>query len=385
MLELLQKTMDDSVRSGKVAGVNLLAVQAGKELCYLESGMANRETGTPIRRETIFRLYSMTKPITAAAAMILMERGVLDLGQSVADYLPGFSKPMVWERGNLRPAKREVKVHDLLQMTSGLFMPDEITPWGMKVSQLFRELGTQDMSTVEWANTLGKLPLGFDPGESWRYGTSAAVLGAVIEVASGLPFSEFLRRELFIPLDMKDTGFWVPPEKQHRLAAVYGSVPEAVGFRLQPHTQGVLGVRHEMDHEPTFASGGGGLVSTLDDYMQFAQMLLDGGIYKGKRILRENTVAWLTSGRLLERQQQAFEDQFWMIGHSYGNLMRVCHWPEQANTLARRGEYGWDGWLGCYFANFPEENMTLLLGMQKKDAGTWELTRKLRNILLSYI
>lgn len=389
MLEQLQKTMDQSVRENKVAGVNLLAVRDGRELCYLESGMADIEVGKTIRRDTIFRLYSMTKPITAAAAMVLMERGALDLGQSVADYLPGFANPMVWDQGRLRPATREIKVHDLLQMTSGLFMPDDATPYGMEAAALFRELErrktTAPMTTLEWANALGTLPLGVDPGESWRYGTSAAVLGAVIEAASGMSFAAFLEKELFAPLDMKDTAFWVPPEKRHRLAQVYGSIPGAEGRSLVRHTQGVLGVCHEMDREPAFASGGGGLASTLDDYQHFAQMLLCGGAYGGKQLLQEQTVAYFTSGQLLERQQRAFENQFWMVGYSYGSLMRVCKAPEQANMLTRRGEYGWDGWLGCYFANFPEEQTTLLIGMQKKDAGTWELTRKLRNVFLSFL
>ena len=140
-----------------------------------------------------------------------------------------------------------------------------------------------------------------------------------------------------------------------------------------------------MDMPPAFESGGAGLASTLDDYMRFARMLMQGGRLDGVRILKPATVRYLSGGELMEGQQKAFEQWIGLEGFSYGNLMRVCKNPDRAGLVAAEGEYGWDGWLGLYFANYPKEKLTILMGTQKKDAGTFALTRKLRNILLSEV
>ena len=388
MIENLQKAMQTSIDKCQVAGVSVLVEKDGKEVCFLAEGQADRETGKEIKRDTIFRLYSQTKPICAAAAMILMERGQLDIWQPVSDFLPGFKNQVVWENGQNRPVKKEVQVHDLLGMTSGLYYPDETCITGYQTAKVFEEvdarlLGDNPMTTQELANALGRCSLAFEPGSSWNYGTSADVLGAVIEVVSGMKLGEFMKKEIFEPLGMKDTDFWVPEEKQERLAKAYETVKAEDGASLVLYTGNNLGIQNAMHRPPAYEAGGAGLASTLDDYMRFAKMLLNGGELDGVRILKENTVKYLTGGELLEKQQGGFEDRFGLTGYSYGNLMRVCKNPGQAKLFAREGEYGWDGWLGMYFANFPKENMTILVGMQKKDSGTWELTRKIRNIILS--
>lgn len=388
LCRVMRQYMEDNI----VAGVSLLVEKDGREVLFCQEGMADREKGRPMSRDTIFRLYSQTKPVTAAAAMILMERGVLDLCQPVSDFLPAYKEQKVWRDGGaaeLAAPEREMLVLDLLRMTSGLVYPDETTEPGRQtgrvLEEMCRRLGTEEeMTTREAAELLAKCPLAFAPGSSWSYGTSADVLGAVIEAASGMKFAEFLKREIFEPLGMKDTAFWVPAEKQDRLAAVYETVTEENGIkRLERFTAGHLAIRNDMAAEPAFASGGAGLASTLDDYMRFARMLLRGGSLNGVRILSPETVRYLTGGELLEKQQRSFENWIGLYGHSYANLMRVCKNPAQAGLLTKAGEYGWDGWLGMHFANFPQENMTILLGMQKKDAGTFALTRKLRNLILS--
>lgn len=140
-----------------------------------------------------------------------------------------------------------------------------------------------------------------------------------------------------------------------------------------------------MDKSPEFESGGAGLASTLDDYMKFARMLLQDGELNGVRVLKPETVRYMTGGELMPWQQEAFYSWLGLSGHSYGNFMRVCKNPGQSCTFAGEGEYGWDGWLGCYFTNFPKEKLTILMGMQKKDAGLWHVTRKLRNVILSEV
>jgi len=281
-----------------------------------------------------------------------------------------------------------MRVFDLLRMTSGLVYPDDVTEAGRQTAAVFEEMDRrlyteQAMTTREVADALAGCILAFEPGSSWRYGTSADVLGAVVEVISGMKFGDFLEKELFKPLGMKDTAFWVPQEKQGRLAAAYETVVGKDGDSLLRYEGNNLAIRNGMDKPPAFESGGAGLASTLDDYMRFARMLMQGGTLDGVQILKPATVRYMTGGDLMEAQQIAFEKWIGLEGFSYGNLMRVCKKPGRTSFIAREGEYGWDGWLGLYFANFPKEKMTFLMGTQKKDAGTFALTRKLRNLVLS--
>lgn len=409
--EKIQKIMEQSVNDCEVAGVNLLVEKDGQELCYVQAGLADREKGQPMDRDTILRLYSQTKPVAAVAAMILMERGLLDFCQPVSDFLPAFAKQEYCrEEGNVGedaaggsikelkthipagakvcPSMQPVRVCDLLNMTSGLVYPDEVTVAGKQTDEVFKEIDRrlytdEAMTTREIADFLARCVLAYEPGSSWRYGTSADVLGAVVEVASGMKFGEFLEKELFEPLGMKDTAFWVPEEKQDRLAAVYETVREQGKRSLIRYEGNNLGIRNCMDKPPAFESGGAGLASTLDDYMRFAKMLMQGGVLDGVRILKPATVNYMTGGELMEHQQAAFNKWIGLSGFSYGNLMRVCKWPARADYIACQGEYGWDGWLGAYFANFPKEGLTILMGAQKKDGGTFALTRKLRTVVLS--
>lgn len=380
----IEETLRGSIEQKDIAGGNLMVIQDGKEVFYHEDGMADKEAALPVRRDSIFRLYSMSKPVTAAAVMILLERGKIDLFDPVGKYLPGFRNQMVDAGGRLVPTERDVNLRDLLNMTSGLVYGGEGKA-GKETEALFREIdsrlfGDSPMGTVEAMDRLGKCALAFQPGSSWQYGTSADVLGAVVEVASGKRFGEFLAQELFEPLGMKDTGFWLPEGKRNRLVKTYASDGKG---NLIPYTGNHLGIVNRMDRDPGFESGGAGLVSTIDDYSRFARMLLLEGNLDGVRILRPRTVQYMRSGNLTAQQQKSFDLWFTLSGHSYGNLMRVMKDIGQAGTIGSPGEYGWDGWLGAYFCNCPADGLTFLFMMQKTDAGTTTLTRKLRNIVLS--
>ncbi|MCM1136399.1 MAG: beta-lactamase family protein [Clostridium sp.] len=391
--EKVRTVMERAVENCEVAGVNLLVEKDGEEICYCQAGMADREAGRSMDRDTILRLYSQTKPVTAAAAMILLERGLLDIDQPVSDFLPSFGKQFYFAEGEgigeeVKPVIQPMRVYELLRMTSGLVYPDEITAAGRQAKAVFdevdRKLFTEEaMTTREIADRLGGCTLAFEPGSSWRYGSSADVLGAVIEVVSGMRFGDFLEKEIFGPLGMKDTAFWVPEEKRSRLAAAYETVVKEGKNTLVRFEGRHLAISDRMEKPPAFESGGAGLASTLDDYVRFARMLLQGRSLDGVRILQPATVRYMTGAELMEPQQRAFNLWPSLEGFSYGNLMRVCKNPGRAGYPTGEGEYGWDGWLGSYFANFPKENMTILMGIQKKDAGTFALTRKLRNAVLT--
>lgn len=382
MTEKLQKTLDDAVTNSEIAGANLLILKNGKELLYTQSGYADIENKKAFERDTICRIYSMTKPITAAAVMILVERGLLELGKPLGDILPEFNNQTVWANNEKVPARRNILVKELLNMTSGLPYPGPDAAGG-EVAALFTEadkkLGTKDaLSTMEIAKRIGKCGLSFHPGEKWMYGTSADVLGAVVEKISGMSYGEFLKKELFEPLEMTDTAFYVPKDKRHRLAEVYEAVEEGVRYFKTNN----LGIRYEQDMPPAFESGGAGLVSAIDDYAKFATMLIHSGSINGKQLLSPGTVRYLTSGKLLPWQQ----DSLWrswegMAGFGYSNLMRIMEEPGMAHYNTWKGEYGWDGWLGTYFCNSPQNGVTILLFCQRKDAGTLEVTKKIRNII----
>lgn len=380
----IKEVLKNGLENNELAGANIMVIKDNKEIFYHEDGFADKDAGISIKRDSIFRLYSMSKPVTAVAVMILLERGKIDLYEPVSKFLPGFKNQMVVSGSDLIPAEREVNLKDLLSMTSGLVYGGE-SKAGKATEALFREidhrlLGDSPMTTVEAMNKLGSCPLAYEPGTSWEYGTSADVLGAVVEVASGKSFGQFLREEIFEPLNMVDTDFYVPEEKRSRLVKTYTANEEG---DLEIYSGNNLGIINKMDIYPAFESGGAGLVSTIDDYSKFAKMLMNEGSSDNVKILKSKTVKYLTSGVLSNEQQKSFNNWLTLGGHSYGNLMRVMTDCSRAGDIGSLGEYGWDGWLGAYFCNCPKDKLTFLFMMQKTDAGTTTLTRKLRNIILS--
>lgn len=380
----LQKTLRTSIDNKEIAGANMMIIKDGEEIFYHEDGYADIEAGLPIAQDSIFRLYSMTKPITATAVMMLLERGKIDLFDPVSQYIPGFRSQLLEKNGQLIPPGREANIHDLMNMTSGLVYGGEDMA-GRHTDALFRELNDRlhsdtPMSTLEFANRLGEGPLTFEPGSNWNYGTSADVLGAIIETVSGMRYGEFLWKEIFEPLGMRDTGFWLTEEQQERLVKVYQSDSKG---DLQPYTDSHLGVMHRMDREPAFESGGAGLASTIVDAAKFTTMLMNEGSLDNTRLLNPKTVQKLVSPGLTDWQQKGLDGWHTLAGHSYGSQMRILTDPGKAGLIGSVGEYGWDGWLGAYFTNSPVDRLTFLFMVQRRDAGTLPITRKLRNIVFS--
>lgn len=370
-----------AVENRECAGVNVLVRRHGEELLYTQAGMADIAGGRLIQRDSIFRLYSQTKPVTAAAVMLLVERGLIDLMDGVDKFLPGFRDPKVVDhRGCITRAGRAPWIMELLGMTAGLSYPGE-DPAGQYAARVFEDAHEQirqggGIPTVAFMNRLGEQPLAFQPGTHWRYSTCADVLGAVVEVVSGKRFGDFLREELFIPLEMEDTAFWVPESKRERFVTCYEHTADGLAPWLGMNL--ACGV---YDRDPAFESGGAGLVSTLEDYSHFADMMMNGGVWNGRRILSPASVKFLTTPQLSEDVRKDMWDS--LNGYSYGKLCRVCVEPERVAGLALKGEYGWDGWLGSYLCNFPYEGITLLSMQNTTNAGTSTVVRKVRNALLA--
>lgn len=383
-LKLIAPAIENEINNGNIVGATISLIKNNEEVYRNEFGYSNRETKSPMKKDTIFRMFSMSKPVTSVAAMILFERGEIDLYEPVSKYLAGFKKQKVITKEGLVGAKKDVTIRDLLNMTSGIAYPDENFEAGIQMSKLYADIKHKLQTghptpTIDYCNQIGEIPLAFQPGESWLYGASADVLGAVIEIVSGKKFSKFLEDEIFTPLGMVDTGFYVPAEKQRRFAQVYEYSSEQ--RKLIPFLDNHLGLNNFLT-PPAFESGGAGLVSTTDDYAKFALMLLNKGVYNGIRILSRKTVDFLLESHLNEKQQTAFN---WdtLRGYSYGNLMRVLINKGEAATNGSIGEFGWDGWTGNYFFADPEEKLIMIYMIQRAGAGTTDFTRKLRTIVYS--
>lgn len=399
MKDRIAAIIDSYIEKKEISGASVLVCQDGKNLLSVDRGMADTKNGIPYSPDTIIRLYSMSKPITSAAVMILIERGLLDRADPVSGFISSFKDQKYFDKnGEKKPVSREMTIGDLLDMSGGLSYPDETTPAGREAAALFKEiekrLGTKDeMNTLEVAEAIGRLTLAFDPGSEYLYSTSADILGAVIEKVSGMSFSEFLNEEIFEPLKMTDTGFFVPADKQSRLARSYVAASHIktgpADNELPMSEDGTdeylgnyLGIKNRMETAPAFESGGAGLASTLRDYMSFAQMLLNGGTTpQGVRILSPATVEYMTKRMRPAAINEGFHKSFGIYGYTYSNLLRICYAPEEAVTMTFKGEYGWDGWLGPHFANIPSKNATVLFGMQMTSFGTFSLTHKLLNVI----
>ena len=391
----IRKAMEEDVEAGVLKGSSVLVIKDGTEQCYEQAGFADAEAGKPFARDTIIRLFSMTKPITATAVMICVDRGLVDLSEPVSRYLPEFAEMQVLEEdGTLRPARTVMKVSDLMNMTSGMPYGENwegCSAAGRKMQELLDRMidglnRGERLTTREVVREIAKMPLVFDPGERWMYGLSADVLAAIVEVVTGERYGAFLKREIFDRLQMPDTGFYVPADKRDRFARSYEHPWKADG----PDWSEIYLAEdsHLMEwygEDVAYEAGGCGLVSTIDDYSHFAQMLVNDGIYKGQRILRSATARAMRQNRLAPEQSSGLD---WGAnrGYGYGNLMRVLMDQGKAGTSASLGEFGWDGWTGNYVSMDPENRLVILYFTQLRGAGGSLLTiRKTRQIVYGAI
>jgi CubicO group peptidase (beta-lactamase class C family) len=380
----IESVLGTAIAGGVAPCVSVLIWRGDEEALFQMDGFADIQANKPVTRDTIFRLYSLSKPMTAVAAMTLIEQGKLDLIANVSDYLEGFKNQQVAVGDTERePVKRPVQVRDLFTMTSGLPYPGPNSPAERLMTALNEQLDNETkagipLTTQDAANRIGQVPLAYQPGEKWMYGTSADILGAVIEVVSGKPLNEYMTETIFAPLQMTDTDFYVHEDKRGRLATMY-ELKES-GLSVHPENAKLHGVFSL----PNVLEGGAGIYSTIDNTMNFGRMLLCGGKLKKERILSRNAVAWLAENHLTEQQMG---DLTWdtMIGYGYGGLMRVLLSPGKSFSLGVKGEFGWDGWTGTYMTVCPAENLVMVVMQQLAGAGTNAVIRSLRNVVYANI
>ena len=388
------KRLDDAISSTLIGnskdpdcnvGAAICIIKDGKEVYRNEYGEADKENHIPMERNSIFRCYSMTKPITAVAVMTLVEKGVIALSDPVSNFIPSFKNQTVLTKKGYVPAKREVVIQDLLNMTAGLTYPDASFPAGKEMQNMIDKYyadveAGNPISTYDLAVLIGEQPLEFQPGEGWRYGFCADVLGAVIEVVTGKTYGEYLKETIFEPLGMTETDFYVPIEKQNRFMQNYQYMPETQ--TMEPCTWQHLGLTYMHKKKPAFESGGAGLVSTVEDYSRFVQMMMHGGSYRGVRILGRKSIEHMNMNHLTPQQLQMYDWES-LRGYGYGDLMRQMMDVPASYGLGSVGEFGWDGWLGSYVAMDPAEDLAIIYVIQKCGGNGYRDVQVLRNIIYS--
>ncbi len=366
----MHDVMAGHVQRGDVPGLVTLVSRRG-EVHVDAIGMKAVGGSDPIRRDTIFRISSMTKPITAAATMILVEERKVRLDEPVDRLLPELADRKVLKRldgplDDTVPTNRPITVRDLLtfRMGFGIVMaPPDTYPIQKAMSEQLLGQGPPSPSTPpapdEWIRRLGTLPLMHQPGEKWMYNTGSDVLGVLIARASGQPLETFFRERIFEPLGMKDTGFSVPATKLDRLATSYWTNPETGALELYDEAEG-----GQWSRPPAFPSAGGGLVSTIDDYLAFGQMMLNKGKYGSERVLSRPSVETMTTDQLTPEQKAVsglvpgyFDSHGWGFGVSV-----VTRRDDVAGPV---GRFGWDGGLGTSWYSDPREGMVTILMTQR--------------------
>ncbi len=341
-LERIRPVMQDYVDKGNLPGFLTVVARRGKIVHFETIGMRDVENKKPIEPDTIFRIYSMSKPITSVAVMMLYEEGKFQLTTPVSKFIREFENMKVYneDQTEISEAKEEVTIKHLLMHTAGLTYG-----WGDKpVDERYKELKIfEDGSGLaDMVKKLGDIPLVHEPGERWTYGVSTDVLGYFVEVVSGMPFEAFLQTRLFGPLGMVDTAFSVPPEKRDRFAALYSPTKDDGLERV-----GKAALSN--DDFTFFPSGGGGLVSTAADYMRFSQMLLNGGELDGVRILGKKTV---------ELMRYPHHDDWFGLGFA------VVTDKEPPDILESMGSFSWGGAAATTFWIDPQEKLIGLLMTQ---------------------
>lgn len=364
----MAKAVQKAVEGRDVAGVVTL-VAKGNETLVNTFGVQDIETGVPIQRNTIFRIASMTKPTCAVAAMILVEEGKLALDAPVDRWLPELANRQVLRTigsalDDTVPAQRAITLRDLMTLrmgTGAIMQPPGTYPIqnAMSDAGLLPSPKPFTEGPDAFMQRLGALPLIFQPGERWMYHTGFDVLGVLIARATGMPLSEFLQARIFAPLAMSDTAFYVPTGKIERLATCYQRDPQTRQLTVFDKARGGL-----FSQAPAFEAGGGGLVSTADDFLAFAQMLLHKGPAGKERILSPAAIAQMTADQITPAQKAAspFAPGFWET-NGWGFGLAVATAPDKIS--ATPGRFGWDGGYGTTFIADPAADLFAILLAQR--------------------
>jgi CubicO group peptidase (beta-lactamase class C family) len=391
-LERISTVMKKEVADGSFRGAVVMVARKGKLVYHEAFGM--QTATTKMSEDSIFRIYSMTKPIVSVAAMMLVEEGTVQLTDPVSKYLPGFDKLQVSvaskdSSGNpsyaLVAAERPMTVHDLLRHTAGLAYGEITTnapvKEGLEKAGVYSkdlDYEARGMTPAEEIERMATVPLAFQPGTTWHYSLAVDMLGRVVEVASGKRLADFVDQRIFKPLKMVDSGFWVPPAKMSRLAESLEKDRFANrGFRLI-----------DVSAAPKNDSGGAGAVSTAGDYLRFSQMLLNGGILEGNRLLSRTTVRLMTSdhlGNFIVTPVQPGELGLGTKGYTFGLGFAVRQGDGVAGVAGSAGEFMWAGYAGTYFWVDPKEQVTAVLMTQAASPNRAYFRRMLKNLVYQAI
>ncbi|KAB7741662.1 serine hydrolase [Parvibaculum sedimenti] len=381
------------VDKGKLAGLSTLVSRRGQIVHFESIGKRDRDLGAPMERDSIFRIYSMSKPITSVALMMLFEEGHFQLNHEVSRYIPEFRKLRVWAGGTnaawaTKEPARPMTIRDLLTHTSGLtydFMNQH------PVDRLYRRAGIDSlakdkMTLKEMIERLAEIPLLFSPGEFWNYSVATDVCGYLIEVLSGRPLDEFLQSRIFMPLGMVDTGFTVPKEKLHRFTANYEKNAQTGETRLVDRSDETSAY---VKAKP-FLSGGGGLVSTMTDYWRFCQMCLNGGELDGTRVISRKTLEFmrlnhLPGGRTMKEMSLSSFGELAAEGAGFGLGFQVILDPAEAQSIGSVGNYSWGGAASTYFWIDPEEEIVAILMTQLMPSSTYPLRPQMQQLVYAAI
>jgi CubicO group peptidase (beta-lactamase class C family) len=386
-LQRIHETVQRHMDAGAVTGAVTLVARRGKVAHFEAHGLMDLESKKPMAKDTIFRLASMSKPVTGVAVMMLLEEGKVRLSDPVSKFIPEVKdmkvavarnmpprppgQPAAEPQYYLAPADREITVRDLLTHTSGLGSGGLSTP---VVAKVLPRSGLFQSTLAQMSAKLGELPLDFQPGSLWRYSGLLGIdaLARIVEVASGMSYEQFLKQRLFDPLGMKDTSFYVPAEKRPRLVTLYQRTPGGGSLTKSENQEGLM--------SQTYFSGAGGLTSTAEDYLQFAQMLVNGGTLGGRRYLGPRTVELMASNHVGEM----FNGQLGRPakGMGFGLTVAVIQDSVAAGLRVSNGSFGWDGAFGTQVWIDPKEKMVSIVMMQTQ---TPQLQRDFENAVMQAI
>ena len=360
-LSRLSAGMKDLVDQGRLAGVVTMVARHGKVIDFEAIGKRDIAADLPMEKDSIFRIYSMSKPITGVAMMMLFEEGKWQLNDPVAKYIPEFGNLKVYgtdANGNvaLKDQVHPVTMRELLSHTGG-FTYGYFSNTAVDKLQRDADVLNVDNTLGEMIKRVAKLPLNTQPGSEWHYSISTDIQGYIVQKLSGMPFEEFLERRIFKPLKMTDTGFYVPAEKQKRLAQFYEYDKDG---RLQVVKSAI---NHDFGAKPAFSSGGGGLVSTAADYMRFCQMMLNGGKLDGVRLISPRTVELMRTNMLSPTMTTLSP------GAGFGLDFAVYTDVAAAGGYYGKGTYYWGGAAGTWFWIDPSDDL-IVIGMIQQIAGT---------------
>jgi CubicO group peptidase (beta-lactamase class C family) len=388
------------IEAGRFPGTQLLVYRRGKVVHSTVQGFADVERKAPVKNDTIFRIYSMTKPITSVAFMMLVEEGRVALDEPVHKYIPEWKNLGVFQAGTApafltSPPSRPMLIVDLLRHTSGL-------TYGFQqrsnVDAAYRELKISEVLTGRTLQAmiedLAKIPLEFSPGEAWNYSVSTDVLGYLIGQISGKPFEQFLNDRIFGPLGMTDTGFFVPADKAQRFAACYSADKGGITFHAAER-KGDLTLQDDPTNSPflsppSFISGGGGLCSTASDYLTFCRALINGGELEGVRLIGPKTLALMTSNHLpggcdLPALSRSLFSEATYNGIGFGLGFAVTMNPAQTLIAGSAGEYFWGGAASTSFWIDPAEDLIAIFMTQVLPSSAYPIRRELRTMVYAAI